>query len=225
MTRIANVWLWAIVVTVALAMSAGAQSPQNAPSPSLGPSLGDYARTVKKDKAKAAKTFDNDNLPTQDTLSVVGGEAAAATGAQPTEAASKSDDGAAASGSTDSSKEQPKAQKMPAVQPGESQENRQKVYDQWQQQLASQKDKVDLLSRELDVMQREYKLRAAEMYGDAGSRLRNETNWDKQDADYKAKLAEKQKALDEAKAQTDELQEDARKAGVPATVMEGSDTK
>lgn len=233
MTRIVSGWLSVSVVAV-LALSAAAQTTQDS-STSLGPSLGSYARSVKKtDNKQAAKTFDNDNLPTQDTLSVVGkasstSDSQASTDATKTEAAKTDNDGAA-SGSTDTAndaaaRDQHKSAKLPTVQPGESQEERQKTYDQWQQQLADQKGRVDLLSRELDVMQREYKLRAAEMYGDAGSRLRNETTWDKEDADYKQKIADKQKALDQAKAETDELQEDARKAGVPSSTTESTDTK
>jgi hypothetical protein len=58
------------------------------------------------------------------------------------------------------------------------------------------------------------------MYGDAGNRLRNSADWDKQDAQYKQQIADKQKALDDAKQKQDEMQEDARKAGVPSSVRE-----
>ena len=49
------------------------------------------------------------------------------------------------------------------------------------------------------------------MYADAGNRLRNATDWDKQDAQYKQQIADKQKALDDAKQRLDDLQEEARK--------------
>ena len=58
------------------------------------------------------------------------------------------------------------------------------------------------------------------MYGDAGNRLRNSADWDKQDAQYKQQIADKQKALDDAKQKQDEMQEEARKAGVPSSVRE-----
>jgi len=58
------------------------------------------------------------------------------------------------------------------------------------------------------------------MYADAGNRMRNSTDWDKQDADYKQKIADKQKALEDAKQKLDDMEEDARKAGVPASVRE-----
>ena len=41
-------------------------------------------------------------------------------------------------------------------------------------------------------------------------------DWDKQDAQYKQQIADKQKALDDAKQKLDDMQEDARKAGVPS---------
>jgi hypothetical protein len=77
-----------------------------------------------------------------------------------------------------------------------------------------------LLTRELDVLQREYQIRAAAMYGDVGTRLRNSAEWDKQDTQYKQQIADKQKALDEAKQKLEDLQEEARKAGVPSSIRE-----
>ena len=69
-------------------------------------------------------------------------------------------------------------------------------------------------------MQREYQVRAAAMYADVGNRMRNAADWDKQDAKYKQDIADKQKALDEAKQKQDDLQEEARRAGVSASVRE-----
>src|ERR1700722_8325745 len=62
-----------------------ASSSQNAAS---GQSLGDYARQVRKDPGATAKpkVFDNDNMPTEDKLSVVG--TARASNAPPDQAAS-----------------------------------------------------------------------------------------------------------------------------------------
>jgi hypothetical protein len=70
------------------------------------------------------------------------------------------------------------------------------------------------------VLQREYQLRAAAIYADAGNRMRNSADWDKQDAQYKQQIADKQKALDEAKQKLDDLDEEARKAGAPSSVRE-----
>jgi hypothetical protein len=164
--------------------------------------LGDYARSVRKEKVEekpvpAARTFDNDNLPKDDALSVVGPAAEAApqdgqaTGAQP------APDKEAASAAAE-----------------------QKKYDGWKAKIADQKQQIDLLSRELDVLQRESRLRAAAFYSDAGNRLRNSAAWDKEQRQYQDQIAQKQKAVDDAKKQLDDMQEQARKAGVPASMRD-----
>ena len=175
-------------------------------------SLGDYARTVRKDPAKdtaakpKAKVFDNDNLPKDDKLSVVGTPVTA----------DASDNSVAAS----SDKAAVDNKDAAAAKPEDDQAKKQAAWKMWQDKLAAQKDSIDLATRELDVLQREYQLRAAEMYADVGNRLRNSAQWDKQEADYKQKIADKQKALDEAKQKLEDMQEEARKDGVPAAMRE-----
>lgn len=220
MNRITHLWLAAVVLAALVVNSSTAQnsggqnaSAQNpsaqAVSPSE-PSLGNYARTLKKDKKEqAAKKFDNDNLPREDKLSIVG------SGTDSADSATNGSDQQAAT--ADSSSADKGKAALPAVTPGETAEQRQQVYDQWKEKISSQQSEVDLLSRELDVEQREYKLRTAEFYSDAGERLRNQAAWDKEDAEYKQKIAGKQKAVDEAKQKLDDVQEDARKAGVPSS--------
>jgi hypothetical protein len=208
MKRITHVWVVEAIVVVTMASFASAQNsaPQEQP-------LGDYARAVRKDKKPTqAKQFDNENMPVDDKLSVVGGA-----GSSDNQAHSAANGGADAASSDKKGDDKP-----PAIQPGQSQQDRQKTYDAWKDRLSDQKAKVDLLNRELDVEQREYQLRAAAMYADAGNRLRNSGNWDKEDADYKQKIAEKKKAADAAKQELDDMQEDARKAGVPSSVRESS---
>ena len=99
-------------------------------------------------------------------------------------------------------------------------DDQQKAPDEWKKKIAQQKDQIDLLSRELDVLQREYRLRAAAFYADAGNRLRNSGTWDKEDATYKQQIDQKQKALADAKQQLDDMQEQARKSGVPSSMRE-----
>jgi hypothetical protein len=202
------VWIAGIIAAGLLASFATAQDSTTQQQP-----LGDYARAVRKDKKPTpAKQFDNDNLPVDDKLSVVGGGSASGAGA----AGSDTSASAADAGQSDKKVDD----KPPSVQPGESKDDRQKTYDAWKDRLSDQRAKLDLLNRELDVEQREYQLRAAAMYADAGSRLRNSGTWDKEDADYKQKIADKKKAVDDAKQQLDDMQEDARKAGVPSSVRE-----
>jgi hypothetical protein len=166
-------------------------------------SLGDYARKVHKDPAAKAKpkVYDNDNLPADDKLSVVGAPASAAGDAS-------GDTGKTADG------------KEAAAKPDDEQTKKQTEWKGWQDKLASQKNSIDLASRELEVLQKEYQLRAAAMYADAGNRMRNAAQWDKEDADFKQKIADKQKSVDDAKQKLDEMQEEARKAGVPAAMRE-----
>jgi len=155
-------------------------------------SLGDYARNVKKNKADtgtAAKVYDNDNLPTDGTLSVVGPAPADAT---KTASAAKAADTAAA----DKKAEQ------------------QKANDTLQKKMDAQKQQIDALNKELDLLQREYRLRAAAFYADAGNRLRDSGQWDKDDAQYKSEIDSKQKAISDAQQKLSEMQEDARKAGI-----------
>jgi hypothetical protein len=228
MKRTIYVWttatiLLGIMVSLSRAQISGGQAPSSPAVPSQASSgtasdtqdqpLGDYARAVRKDKkAASTKQFDNDNLPTDDKVSVVGDTSAPA-------------DNSAASATSDSAQSAPgqaDKEKNPQITPGESPEERQRVYAEWQEKITKQKDQVDLLARELDVTQREYRLRAAAMYGDVGNRMRNEAEWDKEDKDYKDKIAEKQKALDDAKQEMDNLQEEARKSGVPNSVRESA---
>jgi hypothetical protein len=163
-------------------------------------SLGDYARKIHKDPGTAKakpKVFDNDNLPTEDKLSVIGEKSADSAAGAPAD-----DKNAAATNADD------------------DQAKKQAGWKSWQTKLGAQKDQIDLATRELDVLQREYQLRAAEMYADAGNRLRNSAQWDKQDADYKQKIADKQKAVEDAKSKLTDMQEDARKDGVPSAMID-----
>jgi hypothetical protein len=212
MKRIAYVSLAATILAGTLTTLAGAQSEP----------LGDYARAVRKEKKQekleSGKRFDNDNLPKTDKLSIVGNAAqepasrssdseaqAAQDNAQPqkTQNVQKADDSA----------------KTAESKPGEPAKDRQKMYDEWKKKISEQQDKINLLAREMDVMQREYRLRAAAFYADAGNRLRNAGSWDKEDAQYKQQLAEKQKTLDTAKEELQDSRERARKAGVPSSMI------
>jgi len=202
MTRMTNIGLGFgfVLGAMLLAFPAGAQTTSQDQGQS---SLGDYARKVRKDPGAAKakpKVFDNDNLPTNDKLSVVG----PAPAADATQKPADSKDAAA----------------KPAASADEEQAKKQAAWKAWQDKLTAQKDSIDLASRELDVLQREYQLRAAAMYADVGNRMRNATQWDKEEADYKQKLADKQKAVEDGKQKLEDMKEEARKAGVPAAMID-----
>ncbi len=201
----------AIVILAAFAASLAAAQSQDQPSPSLG----DYARKVHKDPSTAAKpkVYDNDNLPKDNKLSVVG--PAPAVDADSSGVSDKSS-------SPDSKAPAEKAVDAKAVAKpiDDEQARKQTEWKGWQGKISGEKDQIDMTSRELDVTQREYQLRAAAIYADAGNRMRNAAAWDKEDADFKQKIADKQKALDELKEKLNDLQDQARKAGVPASMTE-----
>ena len=154
-------------------------------------SLGEVARELRKDKKEPAKVYTNDNLPSGTPISVTGTLAPA----------EKKTEGEAA------------AEPVPA-------EERKKAEADWRGKIAGQKKEVTQLERELDVMQRENKLRVAIFYSDAGNRLRDEKKYAEDDRKYQADLASKQQALGAARGKLDDLREQARKAGMPASVGE-----
>ena len=182
----------AIVTLLLLTVSgAGAQS------------LGDYARTVRKNKPdanSASRHYDNDNLPTGETLNVIGPP-------PPAEAkAGEANSADATKASTDSGAAAADRQKAA--------DEKQKVADEWKKKLDNQKQKVDSLNHEIDLDQREMRLRAAAAYTDPNIAVRD-VNWNKGDAHFKNEIDQKQKALDAARQELNDLQEQAHKAGVP----------
>lgn len=169
-------------------------------------SLGDVARSARKGKSHqsaANHKYDNDNLPKEDHLSVVG----------PTPAVAVSTDNPAAGA-------QLQQVSAPAVDAKAAAQDRQQAADEWKQKIDDQRKKVETLTRDLELTQREYRLRAVAMYSDAGNRLRNSSNWDKEDKEFKQQIDEKQKAVDEAKQDLDQMKENARKAGAPSSSRE-----
>ncbi len=174
------------------AQSQAASSPQAAAP--AGQSLGEYARQVRKEPEAKPKTkvFDNDNLPKEDKLSVVGKPVTPGTepAAEPKPEETANTPAANQPGGT-----QPKSEAgaPPADLSKLDDAARQAAMKQWADRIASQQQTIDLLTSELDVLQREYQIRAAAMYADVGSRLRNSTEWDKQDQQYKQQIADKQK--------------------------------
>ena len=234
MKRIANTGLGLTLFLGLLAVAAGAQdqAPANSPAPSApGSSLGDYARQVRKDGSPKAKpkVFDNDNMPREDKLSIVGAAQPvppAISGGDQKSTESNPAPPAGDKSATDNRGDAEKAATVarattPAAKAGENdQAAREAAWKQWQQKISALRDQVELLTRELDVLQREYQIRAAAFYADAGNRLRNSGNWDKEDTQYKQQIADKQKALEDAKQKIEDAEENARKAGVPAAMRE-----
>lgn len=206
------VGLAASILIGTLVPLAGAQSQPA--SSVVTPSLGDYARSVRKDKKPSApKHYDNDNLPVTDKLSVVGN--AGASDSKSADAKTGSDEQA-----TNNTGDKSADAKNTKSSADETPEEKQARFDKWKEKISAEKTEADAAAKELDLLQREYRLRAAAFYGDAGDRLRNSAEWDKENTQYQQQIADKQKVVDEAKQKLDEMQEEARKAGVPSSVRE-----
>ena len=205
------------VVMLALIAITAADAAAQIPNPALG----DYARAVKKSKPesrKASKTYDNDNLPNKSKLSVVG--------SAPSEAAADQDNKDQNKASTatkdadqkdDSSK---KAEDASELKAGQSSEERKKALADWKQKIDGQKGKVELLSRELEVLQRERQIKKAEFDSSTARTIQNPRGFDEEDAKYKQQIADKQKIFDDAKGKLSEMQDRARKDGVPSAAAE-----
>jgi hypothetical protein len=158
-------------------------------------SLGDAARAARKNKPEpspSTRHYDNDNLPTNETLSIVGPAPAAETATAGTTTTAA----AAAPGATNPDKE------------------KKKVADEWKEKLDKQKQKIDALSKDLDLEQREFRLKEANFYADGSARIQNAAQFDKDGAQTKSDIEDKQKAIEAAKQEYDEMQEQARKAGI-----------
>jgi hypothetical protein len=182
----------AIFFIVAVSAMAGAQAQ--------APSLGDYARSVRRNKPQAtkapAKVYDNDTLPINPTISVVGAKPGTSTDTKAENTSSTSNPG-----------EPTNDKKTPAeIKPGQSLEDRKKLFESWRTQIDEQKRKVDQLAHEVDDYQRNSTLAQVSVWPETQK--------------YNQGLADKQKALAQAKAELNDLQEQARKSGVPASVAE-----
>lgn len=189
---------------------------------SQGESLGDYARAVKKVKpastSQSGKVFDNDNLPAEGSVSVVGKPAPADSDA------SNQDQSASSStekASGDAQKIDAKSDKkdQPELKAGQSTPERDAALDALKKRLDEQKQKVDLLSRELDVLTKEHNLKVATYYQDP-SHTADANGLFEEQSKFKQALDEKQKALDQAKTELSDMQDDARRKGAPNSMLE-----
>jgi hypothetical protein len=208
----------ALCLTVAFCALSSAQT--------ASPSLGDYARSVRQNKPQAtkapAKVYDNDTIPSTSAINVVGtAPQTVADNKDTSQRETKATDAktsdqpeakAADAKSTDKSATDSKAadkasdKKAAEVKPGQSLEERQKLFESWKTKIADQKKKVDQLSHELNDYQHNSTLAQVSVWPETQK--------------YAQGLAEKQKALDQAKTELNNLQEQARKAGVPSSVAE-----
>ncbi len=166
------------------------------------PSLGEVARMARRHKpapAPGERVYDNDNLPGKAIVNTVG--------PAPTSDQAASDQSA----SSDANKEKS------AVPSNDEQK---KINGDWTGKITQQKEEISRLERELNVLQRESKINASVNAADLGTRLGNNAKYAEQDRQYQEQIAAKQKAVDDAKQKLLDMQEEARKAGVPASARD-----
>lgn len=171
-----------------------------------GQSLGEAARKARKNKpapSPAQRVYTNENLPTDAPISVMSGSGVNAPAGQDAKSSN-------ATASADSAK---------SAGPSDGKDDN-KDQDSWKRKFAEQKEKIQLLEREVGVLEREYRLQVAVFYADAGSRLRDDRKFADADRQYKAGIETKKRDLAAAQQQLEDMREEARKAGVPASVSE-----
>jgi chromosome segregation ATPase len=171
----------------------------------FGQSLGDAARTARAKKQNAPRP--NERVYTNESLALLQGKSAdvsvvGSSATAPTTEAPKKDE---------TGKEKIAEESKDAAAAAE--EQKKQVADS----IAKTKAEIEQLTRELDVLQRENRLRAAAYYADAGTRLRDQAKFAADDQRYQQEIQAKQTAIKNAQNQLDTLREQARRMGVPAS--------
>src|SRR5262249_90407 len=85
--------------------------------------------------------------------------------------------------------------------------------EDWNKKIEAQRNEIILLQRELEVAQREQRLRAAAFYADAGTQLRDPAKYADDSRKEQEQIDTKKQALEHAQEKMADLQEQARKAG------------
>lgn len=112
---------------------------------------------------------------------------------------------------TDSSAENQKAPDTKAAD--DKAKDAVKSKDDFKSKIEAQKNEVAMLQREIDVIQREQRLRAAAFYGDAGTQMREQAKFAEESRKQQEDLDTKKQALEAAQQKLADIQEQARKAG------------
>ncbi len=154
-------------------------------------SLGDLARQQRQGKKPSTtKVITNDDFASSAPVAPPAAADAKAGSAEKAEAAS--------------APEKPKSDK----------DDKAKLAEGFKRRAEEQKKNIAQLERELDVAQREYRLKVAVYYADVGNNLRDGKKWTEEDKKQRVELEAKQKGITEAKQKLADIQEEARRAGV-----------
>lgn len=174
-------------------------------SVTFGQSLGEAARAARAKKQTAPRP--NERVYTNESLTLLHGKMTDASVVGPSTAPAAGTDVK----SEDASKAKAGEESKDAAATAEEQKK------QLTDNIAKTKSELEQLTRELDVLQRENRLRAAAYYADAGTRLRDQAKFAADDQRYQQEIQSKQAAIKNAQQQLDNLREQARRMGVPAS--------
>lgn len=156
-------------------------------------SLGEIARLNRaKKKPSSTIRLNDDNMPRTLTTN-------------PDDDSAKDADKTASAAKSDEKKEAADAAK-------EKKEADSKMADA----IKKQKDEVAQLQHELDIAQREQRLNAAAFYGDAGVQLRDQAKFAEDSRKKQSEIDGKKQAIEAAQQKLSDLEEQARKAGLPS---------
>ena len=189
----------------------------------MSQSLADQAKAARQQPKKSAtKVYTEDDLPSVPASRMAEESHAAEATAANAEAAKEAPatDAAAASGdavASDATKEDDAAAKEQAAKDKDAAEADAK---EWKSKVDDQQQQISSLEKEVDLMQRENKLRQASYYGDAGNQLRDQKKWADEQRQYQTDLEAKQKAIADAKEKLDYTREQARKSGISESKLE-----
>jgi hypothetical protein len=168
-------------------------------------SLADAARLQRhqrEGKPVASKVITNDDIPTTETISTVG-----ATGSDTPSDGTSSGNQAAAS---DASKTGPDGKPLDPAKA------RQKAWEEWRDRIQKQRTTVEEMQKESDEMEKQYRINTGAVYDNPANSKNGGAQWAQgANVAFRQQMEEKKKAIEEATEKIEQLQEEARKAGVP----------
>src|SRR3954467_1704629 len=143
-------------------------------------SLGDAARAAREKKGGTSpngKVYDNENLPRGGNISTTTGDFAGV----PTPPASKSKSSSATSTSASNSSAPSTSAKDKDGKDVSAEQAAKEQADEYRQKVDDAKKAISSLEHEIDIMNRENRLKAAAYYGDAGTKLRDGQKYQAED--------------------------------------------
>jgi hypothetical protein len=197
--------LIAAVSTALLSVCVAAQTPQ--------PSLGDFARQQRQaKKAAPTKVYTNEDFSAS-KQPIADAPAPDATSSSATTTGATADEKTASAAKAAPAKDSGAA----AADPAKAAAFVDKAY-----RASVQKERAEIarLEKEIAEADRKTKIQSTNYYTDAGSRLRDPKAWTDQRAKMDKEMADNQQKLQEARTRLDDLLEQARKLGIPASSLD-----